>query len=217
MSVPTISTPADHPSFTGLHTVQFFDDARSLGKDVARFFSAGLSAGEGVLVAARPLHVQAVLDELTGHGWDVSQLVRNGRLAIIDAETALRGLMSNGRPSAAAFDALLAGPVRRLAADGPLRVFGELVDVLAGTGNVRASQELEQLWNQFLSQTPIRLHCGYTAATFADARAARAMHAICCQHTGIHKNADDRLAEWLLSEHVTDGRRTADRSVSLAR
>lgn len=153
-------------------------------------------------MAARAPHVQAVLDELARQGEDVPFLVRSGRLTILDAETALRGLMSHGRPSAEAFERLLGAPVRRLASRGPVRVFGELVDVLASTGNVRASLELETLWNRLLEQTPIRLHCGYSAATFADVRAARAMKAICGQHTHVHLNAEDVLAEWLLSEHV---------------
>ena len=186
------------------HTVQFFDGPESLGADVAQYFADGVSAGDQLLLLARPIHVRAVEEGLAALGLSTATLENERRLTLFDVDSTLRGLMCNGRPDRHAFDRLFAAPVRTLAAQGSVRGYGELVDVLAGHGNIRASQELEDLWNELLAATPIQLHCGYTAATFADGRNARAMRSICHQHTHVCTNRSDLLAEWLLSQHTTN-------------
>ena len=187
----------------GRHTVQFFDGPESLGADVARFFAEGLVGGDRLLLVARPMSVRAIEEGLAGYGIGIATLEDQQRLTVLDAEATLRTVMYNGRPSADAFERTLAAPVRALAAQGPVRGYGELVDILAGRDNIRASQELEDLWNALLAVTPLQLYCGYTSATFADGRNARAMHHICHQHTEVRTNHSDLLAEWLLSQNAS--------------
>jgi len=111
---------------------------------------------------------------------------------------------SSGRPSADAFERTVAGLVRRQATrtNGKLRVYGELVDLLACDDNLRASDELELLWLELLREWPVRLHCGYTGATFTNERTAPVMKRICERHDAVQRCDTDLLANWLLTQNT---------------
>jgi hypothetical protein len=184
------------------HTAQLFDDAESLGRGVAAFLDEGVRDGNDLFVLARPIHVESIANALTTHGHSMTALVDEGRLKVVDAATALRAFMFNGRPNPRLFDETLAAEVRRRAGPGNgLRVYGELVDVLVGDGNIRATEELEDLWNELSATTPTRLHCGYGASNFTVPAVAPALASLCLRHTRVHCHEDDLLATWILDRH----------------
>ena len=187
---------------SGAHGVQFFDGSDSLAGAVSTFLAQGLEKGERLLLLARPIHVKAIADGLAEQGHSLETLTRDGRLLLLDARETLLGLVHNGRISQSAFETLIATPVRAAAARGPIRAFGELVDMLALDDNLPASDELEALWNQLVAATPLTLLCGYTSATFADPRCGQTMPAICARHTHVQQREDDLLANWLLARHT---------------
>jgi len=187
-----------------LHTVQFFDGPESLGRNVAAFMVEGIAEGEHLMLVARAAHVEAIADAMALSGLLLRELVASGQMTVIDAATVLRRLMFNGRPSADAFERTVAGLVRRQATrtNGKLRVYGELVDLLACDDNLRASDELELLWLELLREWPVRLHCGYTGATFANERTAPVMRRICERHDAVQRCDTDLLANWLLTQNT---------------
>src|SRR4051812_24424792 len=117
------------------HTVQFYEDEAFLFETVARFASAGLEAGDRVLLIVTSEHAQGILGQLDPER--VARALRERQLSVVDARTMLDSLLVEDMPDARRFEAALkplleapsAGPAR------PLRAFGELVDVLWRAGN----------------------------------------------------------------------------------
>jgi len=186
------------------HTVQFFDGPESLGRNVAAFMVEGIAQGEHLILVARAAHVEASAEAMAMSGLLLRELVASREMTVVDAAAVLRRLMFNGRPSPDAFERTVADLVRTEAAraHGRLRVYGELVDLLACDDNLRASEELELLWLQLLREWPVRLHCGYTGATFANERTAPGMKRICEHHDAVHRCDSDLLANWLLAQNT---------------
>jgi hypothetical protein len=82
------------------------------------------------------------------------------------------------------FDAAVGSPIRQLCATGPrLRVYGEIVDVLAGEGDFTNALRLEEFWNDLLVTSPLDLLCGYSSIAFADGRNKRALDLTCRAHS----------------------------------
>jgi hypothetical protein len=116
-------------------------------------------------------HRAALRWRLASHGLAIARA--EGRLVELDAAETLETFMRGGRPDPALFDATVGALVRRCAAAGRVRAFGEMVDVLWGQGNVEAALELEQLWTDLQQTVPFTLMCGYAASRMSQAGQAR--------------------------------------------
>ena len=182
------------------HLVQLFDDGESLAEAVAAFLFEGWAAGQTLLVAARPHTWAATSQRLVGLGCNVQDTIGSGRLVVLDAAGTLASFTQNGSPRADRFDQAIGDLVRRLAAENPLglRIYGEMVDLLAAQGDFGPAEQLEVLWNELGARVPFKLLCGYASAVFADERSAAALHAICRTHTKTTVHPADLLGVWLL-------------------
>jgi len=183
------------------HIVQFFDIPESLGNAVARFVQEGVAAGETTLVVARPASLHAIAQALNARGLALPALLDSGTLVVRDAATTMRALMGDRAPKAAAFEQVVAGMVRKLAAESPrgLRIYGEMVDILAAEGNFDGAEELETLWNHLGEKVPFKLLCGYTSAHFAGTSTGHGhLRSVCDLHSSVHQDSIDVLGNWLL-------------------
>jgi hypothetical protein len=91
-------------------------------------------------------------------------------------------------------------------ANGRVRAYGEMVDMLAQRGELTEAIALEGLWNNLGERVPFFLLCGYSAAHFVSSSTHRALRDICSSHSGVHRHAQDPLASWLLnSAHNASG------------
>jgi hypothetical protein len=201
--VARLSGRVQHGLTTSEHVVQFFDGPESLGESVALFLADGYRAGETLLVVAKPHHVRAIAEPLRRFGHPVEDLVAKGRLTVLDAAAALRKFMRRGKPDAARFDEALGGLVRELAARRRLRIYGEMVEILAEEANYRGADQLEALWNGLAERTPLKLFCGYSSAHFAAPNVGDALRSICDRHHQVHQNQTDLLGNWLLANRRT--------------
>jgi hypothetical protein len=84
----------------------------------------------------------------------------------------------------------------------PLRIYGEMVEVLACEGNYNGASQLEELWNELSLEHSFTLLCGYSAAHFAGPDAGSALAIICCQHSRSFCERHDPLAQFLLSRQT---------------
>src|SRR4030095_15296787 len=116
-----------------------------------------------------------------------------------DAQTALDRFIIGDRPDAKRFDETIGAAVRRICALGRPRIYGEMVDILAGRGLLDAAYELEILWNELAARESFHLLCGYTSAHFRDPRDASALYRICRAHSSVQAGASDILGSWLLA------------------
>lgn len=184
------------------HLVKLFDDDESLADGVSAFLLEGWQRREPLVVVARPRHWLLTAKRLIAGSCPVDEAISSGRLTVLDAATTLAGFMRNGRPQAELFAAIVSAPVLRLAASSgkPLRIYGEMVDVLASQGEFAAAQALENLWNQLGTRVSFKLLCGYAAGHFSDPRTAPALRSICEAHDHASADAADLLASWLLAD-----------------
>ena len=180
------------------HYVQLFDSSRSLADTVGAFLIGGLERNENILVVATPEHRELLTRRLDEAGWNARTLVAANRMVIADAVQTLDKFMRRDMPSAIAFDEVVGTRVRQLADGKRLWIYGEMVDVLAARGNLRAAQLLEDMWNVLGERECFTLFCGYASGHFGDPRAAKALAGICAAHDCVHRKSDDILAEFLL-------------------
>jgi hypothetical protein len=182
------------------HVVQLFDDDRSLVISVSEFLREGLAAGDTVLVVSTPDHWNAMASKLNG-GLRLTAALEGGQLTVRNAAELLDGFMQGGRPDRGLFNAHVGTLVSELASRAkPLRIYGEMVDILAAMDNYHGAQQLEELWNELGERESFTLFCGYCAANFGDTRHAAALQAICRSHSHVRADFRDALASFLLSD-----------------
>ena len=184
------------------HILQLFDTPDSLGNVVSAFLYEGWELGEHILVVAKPRHWTRIADRMARRGCREADAIEQGRLTVLDVHATLSGFMRGQQVDATLFRSTLGALVTRLAGGsrGGLRVYGELVEVLAEEGNFEAARQLEGLWNDLRALHPFTLLCGYSAAHFAGVGTAPALRAICDLHTRVQRNASDLLGSWLLND-----------------
>ena len=186
------------------HSVQLFDSGASRAAGTSNYLREGLQHGNSVLVVATPAHWEATKRLLERDGIDIDTAIANGTLTVLDAAETLAKFMRGNAPDPAKLEDVVGGLVARLAQrPGRLHIYGEMVDVLAESGNYRGAHRLEELWNGIASRTPFDLFCGYTSGHFGDRRSAAALRAICEAHAHVHTTPADELGTFLTEQAKT--------------
>jgi DcmR-like sensory protein len=167
------------------HVVELFDSTESLVKTVAAFLSDGLACGDRALVVMRLAQWNSVAAELTSRLVSLSDAVASGQLTVLDGTRTLARIMPHGSPCRGLFEEVIGKTVREMCAGGVrLRVYGDLMDVLAADGNFQGAHELEKMWSDLTRQGPVTVLCGYSAATFDNADTdGEPLKSICRSHT----------------------------------
>jgi hypothetical protein len=186
----------------GQHFLQLFDGADSLSDAVAAFVRQGLLNHEISVIVVTPEHRMAILQRLRRDDVDVDRAEAMGQLIVRDAARTLRLFERRGRLDAHLFDASVGAQVRQLAAQGRVRIYGEIVDLLAVQGNYAGAQLLENLWNDLMTRTRFTLFCGYSSENFGDPLTASSLRSICRSHIHSRSNPNDLLGSFLLRTHV---------------
>ena len=154
-----------------------------------------------MLVVATRSHWAGASAELMRRGSSPQQAIDEGRLTVLDAAETLKQFMRAERPDPTLFQEVVGSLVTRLAdSPGRLRIYGEMVDVLAEDGNLQAAQRLEELWNVLAAGVPFDLFCGYASGHFSHERSAGALRDICYAHTDVHCVPDDMLGNFLIEK-----------------
>ncbi len=165
----------DRPADGGLsasreHAVQFYADDSFRVDVVARMVPDGLTAGGPLLIIATEPHRAAFRRRLEELGIDVDQAGRDARIQLLDARVTLAAFMVDGEPDPARFRTVIGGALSRAgaAADRPVRVYGEMVDLLCADGNPAAAVAVETLWTSLAADHHFSLLSGYSQASLAD-------------------------------------------------
>ena len=182
------------------HHLQLFDSSKSLAETVSAFLMAGFHRGEPLLIVATPEHRELLARTLEEAGLNIHEATAANRLVIIDAAQLLDKFMRQDLPNAIAFDEVVGSLVARLSNGKRVRIYGEMVDVLAARGNYKAAHQLEELWNILGGRECYTLFCGYASGHFGDPKTSRMLADICKSHSHLHRKADDLLAEYLLEQ-----------------
>lgn len=170
------------------HVVQFYEDDTFLIHAVSDFLSAGMLAGQSLIVIATDSHREALTASLEVKGLDVDGACFRGRLLFLDAEETLATFMVDGLPDPDLFAATVGSAVeKRLRANGGagLRAYGEMVDVLWKRGNSAAALRLEELWNGLLQTHQFSLFCAYAMGNFYQQSDADLLADVCARHSHV--------------------------------
>ena len=170
------------------HLVQFYENERQLIDRIGPFLVDGLERGEAVLVLARPN-----LRERLGARLPPSE---PGQTVFLDARATLDQVLLSGAPDAARFTDVIGCVVEDLLGHfGGLRIYGEMVDLLAELGQYDEAARLEALWNDLSGALPFALLCGYRLSHFSGLTAARAFVGVCDAHHAVWPALDDDLED----------------------
>jgi MEDS: MEthanogen/methylotroph, DcmR Sensory domain len=185
------------------HFIQLFDGPDSLADAVAAFVQQGLLNDETALLAPTPEHWLAIEQRLRAADVDVDRALAGGQLIVRDAARTLRLFERRGRLDPHLFDASIGAQVRELVARGNrVRIFGEIVDLLAVQGNYAGAQLLENLWGELHARMPFTLFCGYSSENFGDPLTSGSLRSICRSHSHVRSNPNDLLGSFLLRTHI---------------
>jgi hypothetical protein len=181
------------------HTIQLFDDGRSRTDALLGFVRQGLETGEQVLVVATREHWGTAASRLLRRGLQLDADIASYRLRVYDAAETLDQLMPHGSITRDRFEQVVGARIRRLRAAGPrLRIYGEMVNLLAGSGDFGNALRLENMWNDLLETEPVDVLCGYSSEYFGDPAYQETLSRICHLHSHLRFSPNDRLGGYLL-------------------
>jgi CheY-like chemotaxis protein len=165
------------------HAVCFYEDSPSLARTVARFIGEGLAAGQPAVIVATASHAASIRDQLATDGVNAQERIERGELLILDAHQVLTRLMVNDQLDAECFEETI-NPLLDKAAGTrkrPVRIYGEMVDVLWSSGREDAALSLEILWHQVIAGRKCSLLCGYSSGVCDGER----FDVICDRHSHV--------------------------------
>ena len=151
------------------HVVQLYQDQDFLNRAVCRFAAAALANGEGLILVPTVRHWDAFRPRLIAEGVDVEAAQKRGQLTIVDADQTLPRFMHNAMPDSPVFLGLAADVIGRARAGGryeKVRWWGEMVNLLWERGDVAASMNLEDLFDQLAHKHDIAIFCSFQMDNF---------------------------------------------------
>jgi len=160
-------------SSRGEHVVTFYDRDSELCQSVARFAGEGLQRGEHVLLMATLEHatdIRSMISAAYPHV-DHAGAMASGQLLFADADAIARECLRDGAVDRQLFNGVVSKLLARL--KPPMRVFGEVVSLVANNGDLEAALEIETLGHQLAHQAGVQVLCAYDLRPLAQS-AARA-------------------------------------------
>lgn len=168
------------------HAVQFYESVPFLLDAVAAYVSPALHDGGAAILVALAGHRDGIYQRLAGSGLDPHAATERGQLTFFDAEATLAHIMAGDMPDAARVSALIEPHLARLSRAGrPVRVYGEMVSLLAMQGNHHGAMRLEELWNTLLQQHTFSLLCSYPIDQRAEHREPAWIGDVCAAHSRV--------------------------------
>ncbi len=180
VGAPILADPAPRT-----HAVQFYEGEEFLYEVVGTFLATGLKLGERIVIVATEAHRQGILRHL--REFDIEGATSSGQVLQLDARETLARFMVGDMPDADLFGRVVAETMGSRAVDGhrPVRVYGEMVDVLWREGNSTAAIRLEELWNDAGKDGSFSLLCAYLMGNFFREGDASRFVEVCRNHTHV--------------------------------
>lgn len=130
---------------------------------VCLFAGTGLQNGESAILIMEQSHCEPVRRQLQDNGFKVSELESTGRLICESAEELLATFLFDGIIDEYKFKqrvGTLIEKAKTAARGGQVRVMGEMVN-LTVSENPKATERLEELWNDVIKIHSVSLLCAY--------------------------------------------------------
>src|ERR1700678_4597337 len=189
------------------HIVQLYQDEQFLNRAVCRFAAAAMANGEGIIIVPTIVHWDAFRPRLESEGVDVKAAEKRGQLTIVDADNLLPTFMRDGMPDSPVFLGLAANVVSQARGDGrypKVRWWGEMVNILWERGDVAASMNLEDLFDQLAHEQDIAIFCSFLMDNFNGDVHARMLPRLGENHSHLIPVEDYSRLEQAVSEALRD-------------
>ncbi|HUC10165.1 MAG TPA: MEDS domain-containing protein [Stellaceae bacterium] len=151
------------------HIVHLYQDQDFLNRVVCRFAAAALANGEGIILVPTLAHWDAFRPRLAAEGVDVKSAQDRGQLTVVDADELLPRFMHHAMPDGPMFLGLAGEMIARTRAAGRftnVRWWGEMVNILWERGDVAASMNLEDLFDQVSRERNVAVFCSFLMDNF---------------------------------------------------
>jgi excisionase family DNA binding protein len=183
---PAAARGAEIDAIDGEHYVQFYESDEFLLESVRDFVAGALRTGNSAIVVATAVHRAGLESALLRDGHDLQALRCAGQFMAFDAAESLSHFMRDGAPQKMLFGELVEPLIQR-AGEGQrhVRIYGEMVALLAAEGQHTATIGLEQMWNEFQKKYAFSLLCGYPMDRFGGEALAELLGGVCAQHSRV--------------------------------
>ena len=168
------------------HIVQLYQDEAFLSRAVCRFAGAALANGEGIILVPTLAHWNSIRPRLESEGVDVEEARDSGQLTVVDADEFLPRFMRDAMPDSPVFLGLAADVIGQARGAGrypKVRWWGEMVNVLWERGDVAASMNLEDLFDQLAKKHDIAIFCSFLMDNFSGDVHARMLPRLGTNHS----------------------------------
>ena len=168
------------------HGVQIYGEPAELADSVAAYVAAGFDREDPAVLVVTPANLELVEQRLESRGWDVRAAKADGLLHVADAEETLNAIVDADGAVDGRFDEVVGGLLDRVERPGrPVRVFGEMVDLLSHRGDLETACALEERWNGLAEKRCFALLCGYRLDVFAAHSQVETLPQICSSHSHV--------------------------------
>jgi hypothetical protein len=152
-------------------------------------------------------HWKAISPRLEAEGVDVDAARERGQLTVVDADGFLPRFMRDAMPDSPVFLGLAADVIGQ-ARDGGryprVRWWGEMVDVLWERGDVAASMQLEDLFDQLANEHDIAIFCSFLMDNFDGEVHARMLPRLGTNHSHLIPVEDYARLERAVADALRD-------------
>ena len=158
-SIETLTNPQPRG-----HIVYLYTHESQVVEAVCLFARAGLRKDEAVLLVMTEAHLQLVRQRLNEEGFPLKELESSGRFLCTDAQGLLASFLFDGNIDENLFKNKVGAMIeaaKKSSRNSSVRVFGEMVDLICNT-NPKATERLEELWNQVIEAHVVPLLCAYS-------------------------------------------------------
>lgn len=159
------------------HLVQFYEDEGQLISSAVSFLGGVAPAGGCAVVLATDAHRSLIARGLAGQFPSL-------RILSLDAADVLSRISVDGAVDEHLFREVV-GSLLELAGARPVRVYGELVAILAAGGMHHEAETLEHYWNELALVRDFELFCGYPIDAFAGEQHSGAFLRVCEAHSHV--------------------------------
>ena len=170
------------------HIVQLYQDVDFYCDAISHFATEGLIRGESIILVATAPNWVNIAAQLEGKGFAISELFDRGQLTLLDANETLPKFMRNGVPDGTIFKPLASKTIEQARGEGKyprVRWWGEMVNVLYVEGNGRASNQLEQFFDQVAHEQNIAIFCSFLMDQYDPAIYEEAFSNVCATHSKV--------------------------------
>lgn len=152
------------------HIVQFFRSDDEYVRAAGLFLREGLEAGETCVAVATNDHLQQLERYLRDGGLDARSLAAEYRYVPLSAEQMLPTFFDAREGiDQVRFHRQMNQLLSQVHSRGePVRIFGEMVSLLAEQGRAADAIELEELWNELSRYHQFTLFCSYKVSPFTE-------------------------------------------------